>query len=366
MPKGQKPSADGKVENQVRELIDALYEDKTMSGDEREEILRWLADDENSAIKTSVLLQRYRDMVHPGQISRRGAEMWPQLAKRLNLSYDPFGKQPAGTTPEKSGTPHRKMAQRIPLGRRMAFRVAAVMVPFLVIVAVIGLLFKQAEDQRQLVANLIAVSAAAGETQTLVLPDNSVVNLKPNTTIRYPENFTENREVELAGEAYFEVAKQRGAPFTVKTEKLNVKVTGTEFALRDYGKEGTAEITFVTGSVEVKAEKKKYSLTPSERLTVEKSTGQVHVDTAENYRNVGTWRNDMSFQGRPIKEVLDYMALRYNVTFRVESAKLSDEDIWFDFAGHVKLDEALDALSRAAGGFRYEIAGDTVFIRSKE
>ncbi len=73
-----------------------------------------------------------------------------------------------------------------------------------------------------------------GETATLILPDSSTVVLNGNTTLRYTanQNFNQNREVWLEGEAFFSVLRKPGpdkAPFIVHTPEVNVRVLGTRF-----------------------------------------------------------------------------------------------------------------------------------------
>ncbi|MEM6270867.1 MAG: FecR domain-containing protein [Bacteroidota bacterium] len=77
----------------------------------------------------------------------------------------------------------------------------------------------------------VVVTAEAGSMQTVDLPDGSQVDLRPNATLKYPkEGWTASRKVELAGEAYFKVAK--GKTFRVETAAGSVEVLGTRFEVR--------------------------------------------------------------------------------------------------------------------------------------
>ncbi len=64
--------------------------------------------------------------------------------------------------------------------------------------------------------------------KTFFLPDNSKVTLASDSKIRYSRMFF-TREVELDGEAYFEVEK--GSSFEVKTANGEVRVLGTKFSV---------------------------------------------------------------------------------------------------------------------------------------
>lgn len=66
-----------------------------------------------------------------------------------------------------------------------------------------------------------------GKTASILLQDNSQVTLNSNSKITYPNFFKFHRNIQLKGEAYFEVAK--GKPFTVVTSQGEVRVLGTKF-----------------------------------------------------------------------------------------------------------------------------------------
>lgn len=88
-------------------------------------------------------------------------------------------------------------------------------------------------------------------TASLDLPDGTHVMLNANSHIIYPESFGEgNREVEVKGEAFFEVAHDTRHPFVVKANGITTKVLGTKFNVRARS-EKTVHVTLVEGSVEV-------------------------------------------------------------------------------------------------------------------
>ena len=62
------------------------------------------------------------------------------------------------------------------------------------------------------------------ETRNVILPDGSSVLLNRHSSLSYPKRFkSDNREVQLTGEAYFEVSKDQKHPFIVQTEHINVQ-----------------------------------------------------------------------------------------------------------------------------------------------
>jgi len=84
------------------------------------------------------------------------------------------------------------------------------------------------------------------------LPDGSRVWLNNASSLRYPTSFTGNtREVELSGEAYFEVAKDAAKPFKVKVNDMDVNVLGTSFNIMAYKDEVATKTTLLSGTVRV-------------------------------------------------------------------------------------------------------------------
>ena len=90
------------------------------------------------------------------------------------------------------------------------------------------------------------------ETRTILLPDGTSVTLNHYSSLSYPKQFkSDNREVELSGEAYFEVSKSKKHPFIVQTETIDVQVLGTHFNVDAYPDNPDVKTTLLTGSVAV-------------------------------------------------------------------------------------------------------------------
>lgn len=114
----------------------------------------------------------------------------------------------------------------------------------------------------------ITFETLAGETETITLPDNSVVVLNASSELKYdPETFGENRLLQLDGEAFFEVTK--GINFEVVTEQGNVKVLGTSFNVRQRAK--LLDVVCYTGKVNVSKSEISKDLLPGDGLRIKNS-----------------------------------------------------------------------------------------------
>lgn len=95
------------------------------------------------------------------------------------------------------------------------------------------------------------VSVPAGNRTNIQLPDGTNVWLNANTSLRYPMAFSNtNREIQLDGEAYFEVAKDK-KPFIVKTDKYDVEVLGTVFNVEAYRSKPQFRTSLYEGKVKI-------------------------------------------------------------------------------------------------------------------
>ena len=172
---------------------------------------------------------------------------------------------------------------------------------------------------------MMEVRTNPGMIATVVLPDNSVVHLNSMSTLRYPSSFsgTNQRLVELDGEAYFEVAKNKEIPFYVNTETNQVRVVGTHFNVCAYKGSNEFETTLVEGIVDIYAYDNERPLT---RLTKNEFFGSYQgkykkaVLPSYDYLR---WREGLyCFDDSPFSCILTKLEKYYNVKITVENPKV--------------------------------------------
>lgn len=104
------------------------------------------------------------------------------------------------------------------------------------------------KNQAEVVYN--EIKCPLGAKSQFELPDGTRGSLNNGSMLRYPVKFTEkSREVELYGEAFFDVQHKRDRPFIINTVGLDVKVLGTRLNVYSYPDEDYQEITLESGSV---------------------------------------------------------------------------------------------------------------------
>lgn len=117
------------------------------------------------------------------------------------------------------------------------------------------------------------LSTPTGGQYALTLSDGTKVWLNAASSLTYPAFFNGNeRVVELNGEGYFEVAKNKEKPFIVQLPDGNrIKVLGTHFNALTYGDEAAQQITLVEGSVQVRSGADSQLLKPGQQALIKES-----------------------------------------------------------------------------------------------
>jgi ferric-dicitrate binding protein FerR (iron transport regulator) len=207
----------------------------------------------------------------------------------------------------------------------------------------------------------ILTTPAAGQYQ-VVLPDGSKVWLNNASSLRYPVSFTGNsREVELKGEAYFEIARNADMPFKVKVDAMVVNVLGTSFNIAAYADEPQVSTTLLTGAVRVSEGSVNTLLKPGEQIqknTEGKFSKPKEVDTD----GVIAWKNGhFHFENAPIQVVMRQLARWYNIEV-VYSGNLSNRDHLI--SGDIQRTLNLSQVSEILGDLvHFSIEGNKITVK---
>lgn len=119
-----------------------------------------------------------------------------------------------------------------------------------------------------------------GSRSFVQLADGSKIWLNAGSTLKYKNTYgVNNRELQLSGEAFFEVAKNKEIPFIVKTSEIDVIALGTKFNVKAYCEEKTIETTLIEGSVKLESSTVKLAdnlfLKPNEKAVFTKKNQPV-------------------------------------------------------------------------------------------
>lgn len=237
------------------------------------------------------------------------------------------------------------------------------------------------------------VVARPGSRSKLVLPDGTQVWLNAESRITYQHNFnTDQREVNLEGEAFFDVTHNASRPFIVHTSGIDVKVLGTAFNVKSYAADATIETTLLRGSIEVVKKNDptapKVILRPHEKLVFNKedlnadkdmmSSKPVSADALPQRPGISvtmlpqhkpdsiiketSWMyNKLNFDGDSFEELAAKMERWYDVKITIHTEKLKRSRLKGSFETET-IRQALEALKLTVL-FEYELKGREIEIR---
>ena len=164
-------------------------------------------------------------------------------------------------------------------------------------------------------ANVFECIAANGQKSTISLPDGTKVMLNSGSSLRYASDFNvKNRDIELNGEAYFEVARNEEIPLVVSAKQMKVEVLGTKFNVRAYSSEPEIVTTLVEGCVKATAGGREMIMKPAEEISYNVKSGEMKKYDAPNKNHLIPWRdNELFFNGDSLKEIGTILERMYNV-----------------------------------------------------
>lgn len=142
------------------------------------------------------------------------------------------------------------------------------------------------------------IATPVGGQYQVTLADQTKVWLNASSSIRFPAAFRGNtRDVEITGEAYFEVAPDPGKPFTVKINDAYVHVLGTHFNIMGYSNETTVNTTLLEGSLSVEKGGISKLLLPGQQARMNR-TGSMDILKDIDLEEAIAWKNGKFYFNR--------------------------------------------------------------------
>ena len=174
------------------------------------------------------------------------------------------------------------------------------------------------------------VKTPVGIQADFLLPDSSHVWLNSGSVFKYPVSFAKDkRQVELTGEAFFDVAKDELHPFLVKAGKMNVEVKGTRFNVINYPDESLTELILESGSVRLfsgnyEDNKTITNIKPGELAIYDTVKNKLSVSKVD-VRKYTAWKEGMLiFRDDHMEEVVRKLNRWFNVEIILQSPELKE------------------------------------------
>ncbi|MGV8093609.1 MAG: FecR family protein [Mangrovibacterium sp.] len=198
------------------------------------------------------------------------------------------------------------------------------------------------------------------KVRKMTLPDGTAVWLLSGSTIRYPSDFSgsKTRNVEVRGEAFFDVTKDPVHPFILDLGEVGVKVVGTSFNVMNYGDEDHIQVVLKTGKIdlfkgEYDPDNQFVHVVPGQLVTYKKGDPEFRISDVDVDKYISWIGGTLLFHNDPLAEVLKKLGRWYNVTVEINDPKVSD----FPFTATIKnenLEQIVDLL-KFSTPFKYSV-----------
>ena len=267
---------------------------------EQKALLDWIRQDNHLAEFQAIKTEWKKQIIHES-IPSDYQESWN------NLQHTLFGRMQSNL---------QRTERTLRFFRYAALLVLLVGIPSLVY------FFTQTGTNRPL--TYTTVSADFGQISKVFLPDSSVIWINSGSSIRYNNEFsTTNRNVDLIGEAYFKVQKNKALPMLVNSSDLLVKVVGTEFCISAYPEENATMVILESGKVELTSPTDsnfKQEMSPGELLSFDKEKKEFSLSTVNTILYT-SWKDGLiNVYNLPLSELVVKLERRFNQKFIIDEA----------------------------------------------
>ena len=226
-------------------------------------------------------------------------------------------------------------------------KIAVVLIiPALITIAVLSYLSVNSPEKAESWAE---IHSPVGSRTKFQLPDGTQGWLNGGSSIKYPINFMKHRNVEISGEAWFDVVHLNSEEFRVITPYFDVKVLGTQFNVIAYDDESTAEVILERGKVILlgKDQEEKEELNPDQHIIfnkISKTLTKANIDS----KSYTSWKDGLLiFKNVPMTEIARRLERRYNAEIILHGDSLKSSIFRATFQDE-DLDEICKMLSTVA------------------
>jgi len=219
----------------------------------------------------------------------------------------------------------------------------------------------------------IEVKNTATNPRQIHLEDGSVVILKANSSVTYPEHFgRQSRSVFLKGEAFFNVKRDPTKPFVVHAGELVTEVLGTSFTVKSYEDAQSIEVLVATGRVSVYENSAKSTqqrngliLTPNQKIIFDKASRKLTPSIIEKPVVIQppTHPTTFIFEETPLPNVLKKLENAYGLQIIVENQMLNQCVFTADL-NELPLRTQLDLICKSVNA-SFEQRGTSIFINGE-
>lgn len=224
--------------------------------------------------------------------------------------------------------------------------------------------YSEGRNSKEHVYNEVRVGR--GEEFQLVLADGTQIWLNSMSSIRFPIYFSgANREVEITGEVFFDVAHDELKPFIVHTPIHDIKVLGTSFNVSCYGNDNQVHTTLVTGKVEINNIKNKEDrvfVTPGQQFVYSKLNHHMEVREVNTDAYTGWVNGCFLFEEQRLEDIFNKLERWYEIDVLFDNNAVKEEVFTGKLPRFENMDTLLDMIA-SVSNVEFEIIEDKVIVK---
>jgi transmembrane sensor len=215
-------------------------------------------------------------------------------------------------------------------------------------------------------AEMKKVEALRGQVKEIFLADGTQVWLNSGSILSFPTVFTaDNREIELNGEAFFEVTSCEDKPFLVKTRNHTVMVTGTRFNVREYPGSNIIETTLEEGKVKIITGNFIKDLMPGEQSSFNTETAKIHIGQVDMPVYTSWIDGIHEFNNESVSRIFNIIERWWDVEIDYPEERLNNERITGVLRRHKTLEQNFELIKQVIP-IEYKIGIDKIDVSLKK
>ncbi len=323
-------------------LLNRFLQQEALSADELRSLKNWI-DDPSNSFQLNQWVQQIWDTSNEVESSIQ----FDNLVQQINEEYQVHELQTASSM------------QRFV---RVFQRAAAIL-----ILPLIALFAYYYFNDSNLGDEYTEIIVPRGQKSELILADGTHVWLNSDSRLKYSSNFlgTNERAVNLEGEAYFEVTKYKHQKFQVQTQRATVEVLGTRFNVKAYNDEQLVETSLVSGRVNLRVnqgeKEQTIAMEPGDKIDFNLKQNSLQK-SGFTESNVIAWKdNHLVFADDNFDEVVRKIERWYDVQIQYDSSEMKDEQLTLQLEKEESIERLMEIMAKIMH-IEYEINNKNITI----
>ena len=218
-----------------------------------------------------------------------------------------------------------------------------------ILLLIVGLGFVILQVTKPFSGSYVTILNPSGKIQVVTLPDSSKLCLNALTEIRYKKSFITNRDIELKGEAFFDVAHDLAHPFVITAGGLQTTVVGTSFNIKAYDTENKTTISVVSGRVKISNNNTSAVLNPAMQYQFNRQNKAATTATIDTNSVIAWKKGKLHFEGESFSDIAASLERWYGIKIVFNNPAMGHCRYYMSFGNKDSLEKILSVMADLTG-----------------